>query len=744
MFGLVVVGWLGIEVLDIDPATRAAAERGKTVHGGANTTLTTLSSVVSASNASLARFCFHVLAFLGRGGSLASLSSANTSMQNPIPTKSNPGYERMAVANRDNASHAGSALTQLASTFGIVTEYRDGRKQERVAPTETIHALLRALDAPGDSVRDPEGTLRAARAARDAQLTEPVWVAWDGQLPPFEVRGASPEAAVTLHIELESDELLEPDVLYTKHGFKASDELSFGRHRATLRCGGREQSIWIISAPSSCPRMMGKHWGVFAPTYALHSKRSLGIGDLGDLSRLAKWLSECGGSTIATLPLCAAFLNEPLEISPYAPVSRMHWNELYLDVSALPEVGHNGEVRTRLQSTSLANKAAQLNASDHVDHKRAMALKRSLLEPLAHQAFAENAAWTHAMTSRPQVAEYARFRAEHESGDLEQNMRYHVYVQLAFEAQLRSLQRKFTTGPGLYLDVPVGVHRDGFDAWKFPEAFLPNTAAGAPPDALFTGGQNWGFSPAHPVRIRESGYDYMYRYLRALALHAGILRIDHVMGLHRIFAIPDGTEGKDGTYIRFHAEEQWAILCLVAHQCGCIVVGEDLGTVPAAVRKAMDEHETLRMFVGLYSFADRKGTLRAPKSTQVSSLGTHDTPTLAGFLEGRDIDERFEMGILNAAQKKRDHLEREQLHQALAKKYGRSVDQIHRGLLKALAASDSPLLLATLEDCWGEARPQNTPGTGADWANWKRRMTQSLEQIMRSDRIEKVTDTLQR
>lgn len=675
------------------------------------------------------------------GASLVLLraTTSTRSLFLPISFRAKP----LCVANRD------TSLRELAEAHGIASKYRDGLKRERQAPAETLLALLEAVGAPGDPVRDPAASLQLTQETVREKLIEPVLIAWDGKLTHIEL-GPSAGEDVTLTVELETDETLEPKLERTKTGVKLSLTIPFGRHQATLRAGGREASVWIIAAPRHCPRVQGRHWGLFAPTYALWSARSLGVGDLGDLQRLARWLVERNGSILATLPLCAAFLDEPLEISPYAPVSRMHWNELYLDLQDLPELDTCAQAKEQLASSSVRNKFAKLTAMEHVDHRAVMSVKRSVLEKLADQQLATDSQWQSFAANHADVVQYAEFRAAQEHGHSPgvqmteasfRSARYHAFVQVAFQRQLRKLSEVLSNGPGLYLDVPVGVHRLGFDAWKYPQDFVPRVSAGAPPDALFTGGQNWGFAPAHAEHARATGYDYLYTYLHALASYAGVLRIDHVMGLHRIFAIPDGADGKDGTYLRYRAEEQWAVLCLVAHRCGCVVVGEDLGTVPSAVRKAMDEHETLRMFVGLYSFSDRKkAALKTPKENQVASLGTHDTPTLEGFLQGRDIDDRHNMGLTNAAQRKSEHLERTQLSDALRKRFGKDTQQIHRGLLKLLAESEAPIVLAALEDLWSEPQPQNVPGTGADWPNWKRRMSRSLEQALRTDHLKRLAE----
>ena len=251
------------------------------------------------------------------------------------------------------------------------------------------------------------------------------------------------------------------------------------------------------------------------------------------------------------------------------------------------------------------------------------------------------------------MEDYARFRAAGErqhapwpawpaplrdgvikEGDYdEEAMRYHLYVQWLAHQQLQSLSQKAREkGVRLYFDLPLGVHPDGYDVWREPNLFVLGASAGAPPDAFFAKGQDWGLPPLHPERLREQGYRYYIACVRHLLQMAGILRIDHVMGFHRLFFVPRGMKANQGVYVRYRAEEFYALLALEAHHHQAIIVGEDLGTVPPEVRPAMERHGLHRTYVAQFSLTpDARQALLPPSSNMVASLNTHDTPTFAGF-----------------------------------------------------------------------------------------------------------------
>src|SRR5207253_8981248 len=217
----------------------------------------------------------------------------------------------------------------------------------------------------------------------------------------------------------------------------------------------------------------------------------------------------------------------------------------------------------------------------------------------------------------------------------------HLYVQYRMRQQLRAT-------PGLYLDFPLGVSAGGFDAHHYAAQFAKGASVGAPPDAFFTKGQNWGFPPLDPDAIREHRHAYFRACIRNHMEHAGILRIDHHMGLHRLFWIPAGGEPKDGVYVRYPDEELYAILTIESHRHNCVVLGEDLGTVPEYVPRAMRAHGVRRMYVVQYELKpEGPAPAGRPPAESIASINTHDMPTFAGFWSAEDVDDRLEQELLD-------------------------------------------------------------------------------------------------
>jgi 4-alpha-glucanotransferase len=277
-------------------------------------------------------------------------------------------------------------------------------------------------------------------------------------------------------------------------------------------------------------------------------------------------------------------------------------------------------------------------------------------------------------------------------------------------------------GSGLYLDFPLGVNASGYDAQRYAHVFANGVNVGAPPDLFFTKGQNWGFPPFDPDALREDRYDYFRKAIRHHVSHAGILRIDHVMGLHRLYWIPPGLDAKDGVYVRYPAEELYAILTLESQRHGCTIVGEDLGTVPAEVPKMMSRHGLRRMYVVQYEIKPANPPLAPPPATSIASLNTHDMPAFAAWWGGRDIDDRVAQGLLDDVGARREREIRERMRRALD---AHDVAKALESLLSFLAASDAELVLVNLEDLWREVEPQNVPGVPE--RSWRHKFRMGLE-----------------
>ena len=671
-------------------------------------------------------------------------------------------------------------LEALAMLYGIELSYYDIRGRHYVASDEALLALLPCLGAPIQGPENIAPALLGRRLDLARRVVEPVTVAWDDRPPFVSVRLPEPRKTGAYRVELflengdmrgfdgRLDDLPIHDdwevanVHYQVVHLPLGRSIPLGYHRLQVSLGSVVQEALLIAAPHQAylpPK--AKMWGVFAPTYALHDRQSLGAGGLRELSRMVDWVKGAGGDVVATLPLMSAFLDEPCEPSPYAPVSRLFWNELYIDIERLPELSQNPTAQSLLSEARRAGIAPATDDRALIDYRTQAALQRQILASLAETAFSgdHRGELDRFAAAHPRARDYAQFRATTETrhepwhnwptplrdGDLtevdyaDSSYRYHLYVQLRMQQQLGGLGDAVRRmGGGLYLDMPLGVHPDGYDAWRERTAFVPDVSAGAPPDDLFVGGQDWGFRPLHPERIRFRHYAYVIACIRHQLSCAGALRIDHVMGLHRIFCIPRGMGGEHGIYVHYRPEELYAILNLESVRQESFLVGEDLGTVPDAVRDAMNRHRFHRMYVAQFSLRhDPQHAVVAPPQTAAASINTHDTPTFTAFWEGHDIETRVALNHLSPEAAPGEHAGRAALREAVIsylQQHGwlheaPTTDAVLRALVRLLGASDARLVLLNLEDLLAEKRPQNVPGTTTESPNWRRHTARSLDEV---------------
>ncbi|HVM39294.1 MAG TPA: 4-alpha-glucanotransferase, partial [Acidimicrobiia bacterium] len=317
--------------------------------------------------------------------------------------------------------------------------------------------------------------------------------------------------------------------------------------------------------------------------------------------------------------------------------------------------------------------------------------------------------------------------------------RYHAYVQWLCTLQVANLGRTLRLyDVDLLLDLPLGTHAQGYDVWRRRDAFVEGVSMGAPPDGFFTGGQTWGLAPLHPERARADGHAYWRRCLAFQMEVADALRIDHVMGLHRLFWVPDGFPPTEGVYVRNHADELYALLCLESQRHGCRVVGEDLGTVPPEVREEMARRDVARTVVAQFELPGSAGdAASSPPVASLATMNTHDTPPFLRYWEAGDVDDRVEHGWLDPEEAEAERAGRRRSLEATAgwlEKAGylapgapHGAGEVLAGLLAWLGASRAEMAVATLEDLWLEDQPQNVPGTGAERGNWSRRTREPLE-----------------
>lgn len=641
------------------------------------------------------------------------------------------------------------ALEELAALYGLQTSYESQTGEERTASPEAVTAVLEAL---GVAVTDPAGAVRAERLRRHVETVEPVVA-----LPAVgaqKVAVALPRAVhprdCWLTVETEDggerrsrlmpaiDRPLgsvnlegRPMDRFEARLGTPTDALAPGYHRLRVEGPGIEAQALVVVAPR-CP-LPRRGWGAFLPLYAARTTSDWGVGDYTALRRFGQWVTQLGGEVVGTLPLYPALLagpeGGPAEISPYLPATRLGWNELYVDATALPELEEAAEARALLESETFQAELAAVRRGALVDYEASMGLVRRVLDPLARALFEKPSPRRDALEAfartRSDMVAYARFRAGEAVGPVgayegatgtaaggtaaggavpeSAAARAHLYAQWVASEQMAA------AGDNLFLDLPVGVHPDGFDPCWEPDLFAEGVEGGAPPDAFFSRGQRWGFRPFHPQRLRTQEYRHPIAMLRHVMQHARALRLDHVMGLWRLYWIPKGADATDGVYVRYPQRELRAVAALEAERSATAIVGEDLGTVPDEVRRGMAQDRMLRSWV--LQFEVSPGSpLPDPPELSIASIGTHDLPRFATFWESPELA-------------------------PWRRSLGGDARRALRSCLDHMAAGPARLVLVDLEDLWLERWPHNRPGTGASAGNWRHRAARTLEDVFADDAV---------
>ncbi len=625
-------------------------------------------------------------------------------------------------------------LHALCAELNVHTRFVDGLGREVEVAPETLVAICASLGAEVERESDAAGALETLRHTREnGPVVPPVILAWDGLLPQVQVRSIGAVQA-TLTLEGGGDVVIDALAGTLNHPFR----LPLGLHRLAVDTAGRRDHATVISAPTRAWRSEGSahRWGINAHLAALRSLRSRAVADLRDLERTCEWIAEAGGDLVAVLPLLPTFNDHPAEPSPYSPVSRLFWSELILDLGdrhrPAPDVARldvsaaDAEVRAALATMTPAGSTGDAELARYAAFRGAQArLGRNWRD------------W-------PNEARLGSLAPDHVDPD---EASFHMTAQTLLRAQLSDLRRGLDErGIRLGLDLAVGAHPDGYDAWSRQALFAEGIAVGAPPDPGFPSGQDWGFSPIVPGLSRAEGHRYLLACIEHQASLAGVLRIDHVMAFSRLYWIPHGFDLDRGAYVSYPSHELFALLTLTSSRYRCDVVGENLGTVPRDIVEALPRHRVRGMYLAIFAVAGEDP--RPPDRDEVAYVGSHDTPTFVGWLEGRDIDERVRTGLLDQERAPEERTAREEAIGRLIGITGGSVDDpddLLDRVLAWLATSDSPLVLPWLEDLWLEPDQVNLPGTRSiDRPNWQRVMSQPLDELMSDPGVRRRLEALDR
>lgn len=510
-------------------------------------------------------------------------------------------------------------------------------------------------------------------------------------------------------------------------------------------------------------------WALAVQLYSLRSHRNWGIGDFSDLKELVRIAGELGAAGIGLNPLHAINLDDPNRISPYSPGSRLFLNPLYIDVEAIPEF-------PGLAAAGLGGEVTRLREAPLVEYAGVIAAKLKGLR-LAYAAFRERgsagrqADFSAFKSSRkPMIDGLAAFAVLHERfgppwwnwpeewrrpspetleklwrSDPEE-MDFHAFVQWVADRQLRACRdtaRQMNMPIGLYLDVAVGVTANGSDVWSNQGAYVRELSAGAPPDMLNTVGQDWGLASFHPGVLAKTDFQLFRETLRAVMRHAGAIRIDHVLGFNRLYMIPQGFKADQGTYVSYPFEAMLAVVAQESNAARCVVIGEDLGTVPDGFRERLADWNVWCYRVMLFErWGDGsfKASREYPEQALVS-FSTHDLPTFCGWLSMQDISVKHSIG-LDPGEKEAD---RAHSHRKLKDVLAHEAPVQHPSALEIarfLARTPSRLLVIGAEDVFDVAEQVNIPGTIDEHPNWRRRLPVYLEDYLSDSRLRAVADVL--
>jgi 4-alpha-glucanotransferase len=678
-------------------------------------------------------------------------------------------------------------LVQLADAHGVASDFWDFDGTRRQVRASTLVAVLEALGVPASSPERVDVSLEHARDDGWRQMLPPTVVVRQGetaQVPVHVTDGAAVEVRVELEAEpsghggrharrtarpsrplRQLDEHVEPRTvdgrLVGRATFEVPADLPLGWHDLHAVCEGSQARATLVVAPQrlELPAAVAERpaWGFMAQLYSVRSRASWGVGDLADLTDLA-WLAahEAGADFVLVNPLHAAEPRTPMTPSPYLPTSRRFVNPLYVRVEDIRETAYLSAADRSLVEWAFDPVRSASTDPGPVDRDAAWEAKKAALEVVftaprstARQAsldafraeqgqgLEDFATWCALVdhygerdwppgAQDPAGATVAALRDE-----LSDRVDFYCWLQWVADEQLRVAQRtarEAGMAVGIMHDLAVGVHPEGADVWANRTVLATGVSVGAPPDMYNQQGQNWSQPPWHPKELARAGYAPYRDMLRTVLRHAGAIRIDHIIGLFRLWWIPGGARADAGAYVRYDHEALVGILCLEAHRAGAVVIGEDLGLFEPWVRDYLAERGVLGTSV-LWFERTEDGAPLPPEDYRplaLATVTTHDLPPTAGYLAGEHVELRDRLGVLNepvSEVRRKARAERDAMVAFLAERDLVGDDPSERELVEALhrviRRTPAVLLGVSLADAVGERRSQNQPGTNTEYPNWK-------------------------
>lgn len=669
----------------------------------------------------------------------------------------------------------GDELELAAKRAGILDSFINMVDQEQTVSDDTKRALLEAM---GRDEQEP-----------DVGPLPWVKVFTHGEAVKLSPRG---KGDYQWQLLLENGDRTEGSANFSQP-LELGDELKLGYHQLTLSWKKQSWSCRIIITPSRCyePEALRndeKLWGACVQLYTLRSEKNWGVGDFGDLKQLVQQLGQRGGAFVGLNPIHALYPANPSSASPYSPSSRRWLNVAYIDVNAVEEFTANKKAQRWWQSATTRKKLQQARSVENVDYEKVMALKIHGLQlawgefqniadtgqrkrdfqqfvqlgggSLRQQAVFD-ALHVHLRKSDENLWGWPvwpkAYRDPHSSAVEEFCSEYHDQVEfylwlqwLAHDqfAECYQASLELEMPIGLYRDLAVGVAEGGAETWYNRSLYCLGATVGAPPDVLGPQGQNWGLPAMDPNVMRARAYQPFIDLLRANMSDCGALRIDHVMALLRLWWIPKDQSAAAGAYVSYPLRDLLGVLALESHRHQCMVIGEDLGTVPVEIVASLRDSGVYSYKV-LYFEHDRQRVYRAPEDYVVQAMATvttHDLPTLRGYWQGDDLTLGEKLGIysdasvladlrLDRAKTRQSLLDALHLHGCVPKSFGKRAEKmamdpiLNRGVQRYLAISSSALLGLQPEDWLDMNTPVNVPGTNTEYPNWRRKLSASLEEL---------------
>ncbi len=704
-------------------------------------------------------------------------------------------------------------VKQLAELYNITDRYKIGENEYQKIAIENIKLLLTGLGCDLSSNSTIKAAISKAKQARWAHMLPLVSVVHQGRDFEVTIRCKANQVpkTLTLNITLEQGDYETMTLPVAGQPELERGKLDDGEHVAisvrlpnhiplgyhTLALANGKETGALIVVPETCyePEAMKagkKIWGSGIQLYSVRSQSNWGMGDFQDLSRLIQGLGKEGADFIGLNPLHSLYPDNPLHASPYSPSSRTYGNVLYINPEITPEFAECQAAQTLFHSEDFQRRLAESRANDYVDYALVASLKYSVLELIydhfctvhlandterakAFVAYcqqggeslrrmalfdtlyehfrkldAESWGWNCWPTAfqDPESKEVQAFAAEHDS-----RVHYYMFLQwllLEQSASAQQIARDSGMMLGVYRDLAVGVDSGGADVWSDPSLYCLEASVGAPPDGLAPQGQNWGLPPFKPAELYLRGYEPFIRMVRSNMANTGALRIDHAMGLFRLWWCPAGKTAAEGAYVLYPLQDLLGIIKLESHRNQCLVFGEDLGVVPDEIKEALPPARMYSCLNGIHlQEGDCYPALDSYKVKAMANLTCHDTPPLKGWWEARDIQVLGDLGIFDEERVAAELDGREQTRCAVINTldmvdelpWGVHQDNVPEHMSREvmerfsyyLARSSVQVMNVQLEDCMLIDTSVNVPGTSFEYPNWRRRLTVNVDEFLADD-----------